>query len=539
MRKFEIKATELSDTDVNFVSLVKRGANRIPFRITKGDNDMIDLHKIGRTMFAKAEKPAAVIGVVTRSGADLKAVRNVLKAAGINHSAFVKKNDEETTVYKAEGDYDGVMLLKMNDDFALAVSGLKKAFAHYDFDSKDFKSVHATNAFAASVTSALDSLRNTLANIMDGSKSPKEAAEAIDSAVDEFKSHVTTLVANLPEKAMKADAELLKGAKAAGGCDDDQETGDGIGDKANGGNKAARKADSAVGENEDEALNKKGPCDAKKAHAGKNGTGAGAEQGKGTETKPRATSDDEENTEVNAKPGEKTSGSDSGMPEKAKAKAKKEEWRGKGGDDVDSAPKGSTTRNSFVADADGDGDDDTVMTGESAAGEGAAEAPADSEEAQRRATEDDKRGSKNMGRPGAPTLDMDGAPEKAKAPTQKNDGEVDAGKKRKGRNLPEEQSGAGARETDVQTYKSDDPIMQALSALARSVQEGLVAVTQKVDAIDRRVNGVAALAKKTDAALNGTVFGEAESERVVSTRKSGAGAPPLLDTAYSRRESAA
>ena len=186
---------------------------------------MIDLHKIGRTMFAKAEKPAAVIGVVTRSGADLKAVRNVLKAAGIDHSTFVKKSDEETTVYKAEGDHDGVMLLKMNDDFALAVSGLKKAFAHYDFDSKDFKSVHATNAFAASVTSALDSLRNTLANIMDGCKSPKEAAEAIDSAVDEFKSHVTTLVSNLPEKAMKADAELLKGAKAVGGCDDDQETG--------------------------------------------------------------------------------------------------------------------------------------------------------------------------------------------------------------------------------------------------------------------------------------------------------------------------
>ena len=43
MAKVVLKATELTNTDVDFVALVKRGANRIPFRITKGDDTVLDL----------------------------------------------------------------------------------------------------------------------------------------------------------------------------------------------------------------------------------------------------------------------------------------------------------------------------------------------------------------------------------------------------------------------------------------------------------------------------------------------------------------
>src|SRR5690606_34260426 len=53
--------------------------------------------------------------------------------------------------------------------------------------------------------------------------------------------------------------------------------------------------------------------------AGKNGTGAGFEAGKGTGTTPKATADDAANTAVNAKPGEKTTGNDGDdLPKKAK-----------------------------------------------------------------------------------------------------------------------------------------------------------------------------------------------------------------------------
>ncbi len=48
-RRRDVKVNELSDVDVRFVSLVKRGANRIPFRLTKEDTSrMLDFVKLFR-----------------------------------------------------------------------------------------------------------------------------------------------------------------------------------------------------------------------------------------------------------------------------------------------------------------------------------------------------------------------------------------------------------------------------------------------------------------------------------------------------------
>lgn len=57
-KRREVKANELSDVDVRFVSLVKRGANRIPFRLTKEDTSrMLDFVKLFRKRDEEA-KPA-------------------------------------------------------------------------------------------------------------------------------------------------------------------------------------------------------------------------------------------------------------------------------------------------------------------------------------------------------------------------------------------------------------------------------------------------------------------------------------------------
>lgn len=58
VKRREVKINELSDVDVRFVSLVKRGANRIPFRLTKEDtNRMLDFVKLFRKSDEEA-KPA-------------------------------------------------------------------------------------------------------------------------------------------------------------------------------------------------------------------------------------------------------------------------------------------------------------------------------------------------------------------------------------------------------------------------------------------------------------------------------------------------
>lgn len=58
--KVKATAKELKNADVRFISLVKRGANRIPFRILKtdkGENQMIDLASLSPVL--KGDKTEA------------------------------------------------------------------------------------------------------------------------------------------------------------------------------------------------------------------------------------------------------------------------------------------------------------------------------------------------------------------------------------------------------------------------------------------------------------------------------------------------
>jgi hypothetical protein len=512
---------------------------------------------------------------------------------------------------------------------ALAISCVQKGFSGYDFSSSDFGEVHATGSFCSSASTASDMLQMTIANILVESETPEDASDLIAKACNGFRDYVTALTSALPVQAFKADVALLKSTVAVikadaptmkkhphagvalaiahaahaaasaanqagtmisdnnadGGTDDDEATGDGMGDKANGGKKTTLKSSDGKTITEEGDLNADDPLmspknPAKKADAGLNGTGAGAELGDNTGSNPRATADDEKNTAVNAKPGGKTSGSNSGMPAEAMAptnvggvnkaatnsagKAGLDNKDQNDGDSTIGNDKGlpakakSPTKVGGVNKADlpvktnalqfdpnpfSDGEeDDTVMTGESQAGEGAAQGPTDSDAANERGTADDLRGSKNLGRPGTDTMDHTGIPVRAMSPTTAGGvrkADADIGKKGNGKTLPDEISGAGAEETDAQTLKSDHTLMQAISALSKQVQESIAGVKKDMGALGTRVEAVATMAKKTDAALNGTMFNETGSDAEGRTQKSDrSNVPPLLDTGYSRRTAA-
>ena len=76
--KIKTIARELKNADVRFISLVSRGANRIPFRILKksseGENQMIDLTTLGAVL--KSESPAPA-----KKAANLPAFAAILGAS--------------------------------------------------------------------------------------------------------------------------------------------------------------------------------------------------------------------------------------------------------------------------------------------------------------------------------------------------------------------------------------------------------------------------------------------------------------------------
>jgi len=534
MSTLRMSATELTNTDVDFVALVKRGANRLPFRITKGDDEMIDLHAIGRKMFKKADQSPIIIAVIARKeDAAAPAIQEVAKACGLDVAKLVKTEDDAlVTLTKKDAPTEGAIVVKLDKDVGVTVthSNLKKGFEQYDFTGSVFADLNGSQGFCVGPQIAAELHKSALGDIVNTATLPSEMQDRLMKASEAFNAYMGVLTAYAPASLLKADQLLKAGTgNADGAAGTDQETGDGLGDQANTGKtKKSLDGKTLSDEGDPGAADPFMPKDkAKKADAGKNGTGAGAELGEGTGTNAAATAADDANTEVNAKPGGRVSGDNSGLNPKLKAPTTKAELVMAA---VNALVKALTT-------------DVTTeeITGESAAGEGATQAPSDSESATARASSDDAAnagGNGVTGKPKGKTLDMNGVPGKLQAPTQKNDGDAEIGKKGKGNQLDDQASGSGAQEKDVQTLKGEDPLVRMIQALAKSVQDSNAAVTKTVEALAQRVEGVAAMAKKTDAALNGTVFnedgGDHAPRRAIKSDE-GTGGIPLLDTGLSRR----
>ncbi|CAA2141486.1 hypothetical protein [Hyphomicrobium sp. ghe19] len=426
MSKQQISATELVNTEVNFVSLVKRGANRIPFRITKEDQNMIDLHKIGRAIFKMAEPKIDVVGVILQKGADLDKVNAVLKAAGLDADALVK-SEKDGVVTLAKADAPTGSVLKVSDEVALVVTAdLQKSFSGVDFTSWSFGEVLATEGYFTGVCTSVDVLKSTVANILHEATSSSEAAAAVGKAVDEMKNYLISLTGGLPVQAFKADVEFSRAGSLAKAEEAPAA-------------ESAQKADEAVAETVVEK----------------------AEEAK---TEPTA------KEEVSANP-----------------------------------VHGSTTTDTKLGTKSPDNniDEDPV--------EGNATPPASG-------------GKSNVGEK-SPSNDVEGNPAVTKSADTDKDQELDDSK-----------SGAGAKDRgpEAPAVKADNAVvLEAIEALRKSVEDEIAGMKKSVTEISDRVETVSVLAKKTDAALNGTVFNDAGGD-TVRTQKSETHVP-LLDTAYSRR----
>ncbi len=215
MPKLQIKATELVDTNVDFVSLVKRGANRIPFRITKEDEPMLDLHSIGRKLFSKADTKPEITAAVVPAGTDMNQVAQVFKDAGLDTKVFLKKEvDGVVTLAKADADKaEDTVIIKTADKIGLVVSGLKKTFDSYATGS-DFADAISAQSFYPSFYTAQGVLSDCVSVALLKANTPQEAADRISKAVTDFQSYVNMLAAQLPASAFYVDRYYSDVAKS-------------------------------------------------------------------------------------------------------------------------------------------------------------------------------------------------------------------------------------------------------------------------------------------------------------------------------------
>lgn len=500
MPKLNVDATELVGTDVNFVSLVKRGANRIPFRIVKEDESMLDLHKIGRTLFKKSDPAPQIVGAMISKTADVSKIAAVFKASGLDPQNFQKSEHDDFIMVGIPGlsDLEGTSVVKMNDDFSLVVTGLQKGFKDWDFNASSFAEVLKVQGHYMSMVNAMDAFRTTANNALYEADTPSEAAQSISKAADEFKNYLVSLTSALPEHAFKMEVELLKS----------------------------------------------------------NGTGEGFEAGKGTGTSQSATEDDKQNTILkdddpcwdgyemvgfknkNGKQVPNCVPVEKGSYKKKKPDHDEEHDMEKGYGKPKDKDKMKKDEGEPVQKRQGMTEADVPQPKGHEPGDSPnfATAPTESEAARRRATADDAANTtENGGVSGSSIPDGDTGLGRVGG-VKKNEGDGHIGQSGHGNQLPDDKSGAGAQMHSPDEFKViKDELAQLTSLMTGLVKsvEGVSGLSDSVRDLGKRVDQVAEMARKTDEALNGTVFNDTAGDSQTRVSKSeAAGAPPLLDTAY-------
>lgn len=204
-----VEATELLEPDVQFISLVKRGANRIPFRITKSENDSminLDLSRI-----FKREKPPTVLAVIVNKAEVTDEVASIVKEAGFSIESPVKQDG--CTIFKQHDSLDGAHAVKLNEDVAILMreDSLELPVAKAEESwAKEFYESMQCDGFYAAVGPATSYMQSTLSYALYKAESPEAAKKAAAEILGAYTDYTMSMVGAIPASAFKMAEAVSK-----------------------------------------------------------------------------------------------------------------------------------------------------------------------------------------------------------------------------------------------------------------------------------------------------------------------------------------
>lgn len=213
-KKVVIQARELSDMDVNIISLVKRGANRIPFRIVKSDGE--STMNISNLFVWKQEPEpvvASVIAVVLAKTADQELYTKALAKGGFEVDHVTEGENDITLMFTKSDEMEDAVALKISDDAAVVISGVEKGLLAFP-DSNSFIENITKAGFAPSYRIANDILTETVGNIIFSEGDAEETKGQVQKAIEDFGGYIDAILSTIPVQAFKAEeilTEVLKG----------------------------------------------------------------------------------------------------------------------------------------------------------------------------------------------------------------------------------------------------------------------------------------------------------------------------------------
>ncbi len=199
-------ASELVDADVQFISLVPKGANRIPFRLFKSEEgkSVFDL----QALFAKNEAKPVITSILVSKDADLALETTRIQEAGFT-TADAETVDGGTVFHQVRQSEDtGQLVMKVDDSVAISMT-VRKGFNPCDLKTTSFADLFAKEGVIPNIFGATDALIDVIFNILMGETStPDDAAGLTKKAIAEFSKVITGLIANIPADAFMAPAEM-------------------------------------------------------------------------------------------------------------------------------------------------------------------------------------------------------------------------------------------------------------------------------------------------------------------------------------------
>lgn len=239
MAKTKVEARELKYPDVEYLSLVKRGANRVPFRIMKRQQETDMSIDLGSVFKGKAKKAASdkvelqAIAVVKRD--DMEPIRTALKAAGFSVDSEVER-DDGTVMYAQVEKMDEAQcwVFKASEEVAAFMKGGTTLKSDEGALKELFDGFVPSAAIAAEgvMKSAIDEMANVTPENVEAYKT------MLKNDFEALAEHIVKAMTIIPEALLTL--ELPEPTSAKKGDDKD---GDGAGDEGADAGSQAKKGD--------------------------------------------------------------------------------------------------------------------------------------------------------------------------------------------------------------------------------------------------------------------------------------------------------
>lgn len=205
-KRVVMKLTELEASDASYISLVKAGAIRAPFKILKSEDGMKRLNLAALFGFGGTQEPAtpAVAAYVAKSE-DAPGIARALTASGITVAKTEERDGIVVMALKEDFEItEDSAVLRANDQVSVVLENVEKSFYSWP-DTGDFAANVQKAGFFPGLNLGSQVLTETIYNIMEAS-SGEEAITRVQKAVADFGGYVEALVKAVPTEAFKAES---------------------------------------------------------------------------------------------------------------------------------------------------------------------------------------------------------------------------------------------------------------------------------------------------------------------------------------------